>query len=127
MNVLFDEEGALRVGAVLSEQSGALQVETPSGRRAKIRQDKVLLSFQRPTAAELLAEAEKQAAAVDVPFLWECAGTEELGFTDLARDYVGHDPSPVESAAVLWALWHAPLYFFKNCAINNFASQNRHR
>lgn len=113
MNVLFDEEGALRAGAVLSEQSGALQVETPSGRRAKIRQDKVLLSFARPAAGELLAEAEKQAAAVDVPFLWECAGAEELGFTDLARDYFGHEPSPVEAAAVLWALWHAPLHFFK--------------
>lgn len=113
MNVLFEEDGALRVASVLSEEKGALQIEAPTGRRGKIRGDRVLLSFQRPTAAELFAEAETRAAEIDVPFLWEVAGSEEFGFTDLAREYSGHEPSPVESAAILWALWNAPTHFYK--------------
>lgn len=113
MNVLFEEDGALRAGAVLSEQSGSLQIEAPTGRRSKLRQDRVLLSFARPSAAELLAEAEQKARELDVPFLWECAGSDEFGFADLSREFFGHEPSPVESATVLWALWHSTVHFYK--------------
>jgi exoribonuclease-2 len=34
-------------------------------------------------------------------------------FLDFARDYYGHDPSPVEATAVLLALHAAPVYFHR--------------
>ena len=37
----------------------------------------------------------------------------EFSFLDFARDYYGHDPAPVEAAAVLLALHAAPVYFHR--------------
>jgi exoribonuclease II len=113
MHVLYEEEGALKVGAVLSQAPASLQVESPHGRRSKVKAASVLLSFERPSGAELLAEAEKLAADLEIGFLWECSGSREFGFLDLARDYVGRDPRPVEAAAVLMKLHGAPMYFHR--------------
>ena len=113
MHVLYEEEGALKVGAVLSQAPASLQVESPHGRRSKVKVASVLLSFERPSGAELLAQAEKAAADLEIHFLWECSGQREFGFLDLARDYVGREPNPVEAAAVLMKLHGAPMYFYR--------------
>ena len=55
MNVLYEEEGEFKVGAVLAQSPASFQVESPHGRRAKIKAASVVLSFERPSAAELLA------------------------------------------------------------------------
>ena len=52
-------------------------------------------------------------AQVDVALLWECAGPEEQLFDDLAHEFYGHSPSPLEATAMLLALWGAPLHFHK--------------
>ena len=113
MNVLYEETGSLKVGAVLAESDASLQVEAPHGRRSKIKATNVLLRFQAPALAEIMASAEALAAEIDTDFLWQCCGEAEFGFTDLAREYCGHAPSALEAAAILVKLQSAPMYFYR--------------
>ncbi|MDE3011162.1 MAG: RNB domain-containing ribonuclease [Pseudomonadota bacterium] len=114
MNVFHEEDGALKASLVLQEQGGALHVESPHGKRGKIKAAQVLMRFERPAAGELLSAAEELAQRIDVDFLWECCTPDvELGFEQLAQDYFGHAPSPIEAAATALALHAAPMYFYK--------------
>jgi exoribonuclease-2 len=61
----------------------------------------------------VLSEGEKFAAGLDVGFLWECSDAREFGFQELAREYVGREPTPVEAAGVLMKLHAAPMYFYR--------------
>src|SRR5512145_927446 len=110
MQLLYEEDGDLKAGAVLAEAPASFQVESPHGRRTKVKAANVLLEFERPGAAELLAAAEKFAEELDVDFLWQCSGAREFGFRELASEYVGREPSPVEAAGVLIKLHSAPMY-----------------
>src|SRR3954466_8055775 len=100
MQVLYEEEGELKVGSVLAQAPASLQVESPHGRRSKVKQASVLLTFDSPAAGELLEQARRYAEGLDTDFLWQCSAG-EFDFRSLARDYVGRDPSPVEAAGVL--------------------------
>ena len=113
MQLLYEEDGELKVGAVLDRAPASFHVESPHGRRSKIKAANVLLSFERPAGAELLAAAEKFAGDLDVVFLWECSAAREFGFEELAREYVGREPTPVEAAGVLVKLQAAPMYFYR--------------
>lgn len=114
MNVLYEEEGAFRVGSIMADNLSSLQVEAPHGKRSKVKAAAVLLRFNDASLGDFLARAEKMAADLDPDFLWEVSsGTEEFGFEDLARDYFGHAPAPAEAAAVLLRLHQAPMYFYK--------------
>ncbi|MGH8766349.1 MAG: ribonuclease catalytic domain-containing protein [Burkholderiales bacterium] len=113
MNVLYEEEGEFKAGAVLSQSPASFQVESPHGRRSKIKAANVVLSFERPGAGELLAEARKFADGLDTDFLWQCRKGAEFGFDELARDYVGREPAPAEAAGVLFKLHAAPMYFYR--------------
>jgi exoribonuclease-2 len=113
MHLLFEEEGDLKVGAVLSSTDSSFQVELPGGRRAKIKSGHVLLRFERPAGAQLLEQARDGAGALDLDFLWQCAPQQEFGFQELAREYFGHEPGPVEAAVILVRLHSAPVYFHR--------------
>jgi exoribonuclease-2 len=113
MQVLYEEDGEYKAGAVLSQSPAHYQVESPHGRRSKIKAANVVFTFERPSAGELLTEARKFADGLDTDFLWQCRKGAEFGFQDLARDYVGHDPAAVESAGVLLKLHSAPMYFYR--------------
>lgn len=113
MHVLYEESGAFKVGTVLTATDASLQVEAPHGKRTKVKSNAVLLRFDSPGAAQLMAEAEALAAGVDIDFLWECSGQDEFGFEELAREYVGHVPTPVEAAGILIKLHSAPVYFYR--------------
>ncbi|MSQ49373.1 MAG: RNB domain-containing ribonuclease [Betaproteobacteria bacterium] len=113
MNVLYEEEGEYKAGVVLSQSPAHYQVESPHGRRSKIKAANVVLSFEQPSAGELLTEARKLADDLDTDFLWQCRKGAEFSFQDLSRDYVGHPPSAVESAGVLLKLHSAPMYFYR--------------
>lgn len=113
MNLLYEEEGELKVGAVLAQSPASYQVESPHGRRSKVKAANVVLSFERPSGAELLAQARSFAEGLDAEFLWQCSGGAEFGFEDLAREYVGRAPSAVEAAGVLIRLQSAPIYFYR--------------
>ena len=113
MNVLFEEDGGFKAGTLLSDADTSLQVEMPSGKRSKIKSANVLLRFEKPTAASLIEQAQPMADDIEPDFLWECVNDGEFSFLDFARDYVGHEPSAIESTAVLLALQAAPIYFHR--------------
>lgn len=113
MNLLYEEEGDFKVGAVLAHAPASFQVESPHGKRSKVKAAQVLLSFERPTGAELLAAAGAFARDLDTDFLWQCSGEGEFGFQDLAREYVGREPTATESAGVLMKLHSVPMYFYR--------------
>ncbi|MGH8676267.1 MAG: ribonuclease catalytic domain-containing protein [Burkholderiales bacterium] len=113
MNVLYEEDGEFKVGAVLATNPASLHVESPYGRRSKVKVAQVLLRFEQPSGAELLAKAQEYAAQLDTDFLWQCSGPAEFAFHDLAREYVGREPGPAEAAGVLFKLHSAPMYFYR--------------
>jgi len=112
MNVFYEEEGTFKVGAILADNDTSLQVQAPHGKRSKVKAANVLFRFDGALAG-FLEEAHKSAESVDVDFLWECCGEDEFSYDKLARDYYGHAPAPLESAALLLRLHGAPMYFYK--------------
>ncbi|MEO8751480.1 MAG: RNB domain-containing ribonuclease [Casimicrobiaceae bacterium] len=113
MNVLFEDDGHLKAGAVLADNDASLQVEAVSGKRLKIKAGNVLLRFATPGPGEAIMEGGRLAADLDPAFLWEVSGDEEFGFAELAKEYYGGAPSPAQSAAVALSLHAAPMYFYK--------------
>ncbi|MBK8338296.1 MAG: RNB domain-containing ribonuclease [Sterolibacteriaceae bacterium] len=113
MNVLFEEDGAFKAASILTDNDSSLQVETPTGRRAKIKAANVLLRFREPGCADLLDAAQAQAESIDTEFLYEVSGEAEFGFADLASEYFGHPPDAVESTAILLRLHSAPIWFHR--------------
>jgi exoribonuclease-2 len=113
MNVLYEEEGTLKVGAVLADNVATLQVEAPHGKRSKVKGASVLLRFAAPALGDFLPQAQRLADELDLDFLWECSAGEEFEYETLAREYYGRAPSGVEAAGVLLKLHGAPMYFYK--------------
>ncbi len=113
MHLLFDDDGNFKTGTMRSSTDSSLQVETASGKRTKVRASHVLLRFETPAPAAMLRQAQQLAEDIDVDFLWECAPQQEFGFEEMAREYHGHVPSAVESAAILLRLHGAPVYFHR--------------
>ncbi|MGE8317557.1 MAG: ribonuclease catalytic domain-containing protein [Comamonas sp.] len=111
MYALFDDAGKFLAGRILSEAESSAQIELDSGKRVKAKAANILLKFDKPAPAELMAQAQAQAAELDPQLAWEFAPDEEFGFADLARDYFSASASTVEQAAALFALFEAPHYF----------------
>jgi len=113
MHVFFEDDGHCKAGTILADNDSSLQVEAASGKRLKIKAATVLLRFADPSPSALLAGAQKLAPELDPNFLWEVSGDDDFGFLDLAREYFGHSPLPIEAAATALALHAAPMYFYK--------------
>lgn len=113
MNVLFEEDGAFKAGSILADNNTSLQIELPTGKRSKVKSANVLLRFASPNPAELMQRAEQAAEDIDVTFLWEVCGESEFAFEELAAEYQGDKPGPIESASVLMRLHSAPMYFHR--------------
>ncbi|HSD36303.1 MAG TPA: ribonuclease catalytic domain-containing protein [Rhodocyclaceae bacterium] len=113
MNVLFEEDGVFKTGTILADNDTSLQVETAHGKRVKLKANSILLRYANPTASELLARAEQEAAGLETDFLWEMCGDAEFGFTEFAQDYFGHPPSAIEATALLQGLQASPLHFHR--------------
>lgn len=109
--VVFEDGGDLRAGTIRAETDASLQIDTATGKRVKIKASQVLLRFATPQPEDILSAAGLQAKEIDIDFLWECAPQDEFAFTDLAREYVGHEPTAVQASAVLLCLQGAPVYF----------------
>lgn len=112
MNVFYEEEGSFKVASVMSENPGSLQVEAISGKRSKIKTANVLLRFEGALAG-FMDQAQAEAETLAADFLWECCGEPEFGFDELAKEYYGHIPNPVEAAATAISLHAAPMYFYR--------------
>lgn len=113
MNVFYEESGEFKVALVMADNDTSLQVEAPHGKRSKVKSSAVLLRFESPAHTAFMTEAQREAEAIDVDFLWQCCGVDEFGYEGLATEYYGHAPSAAESAAVLMRLHGAPMYFYK--------------
>ncbi len=113
MNLFFEESGDFKVGAVISQQGEAFQVETPSGKRTKVRARDVLLQFDSPSPSEMISRANDLAGDIDIAFLWEVAGEEEFAVERLGEEYFGHAPRPEEAAGLLLKMAASPIYFHK--------------
>ncbi|WP_206023542.1 ribonuclease catalytic domain-containing protein [Rubrivivax sp. JA1026] len=108
---LFDDAGKFHAGRVMSEAESSMQIELDSGKRVKVKAANVLLRFEKPAPAELIAQAQALAAEIDLDLAWEFAPEGEFGFADLARDYFDASAGPDKQAAALFRLFEAPHYF----------------
>ena len=113
MNILYEEQGDYRVATVLADNGTSLQVETASGKRAKVKAAHVLLRFQDRAIGGFLVDAQRIADTIDTDFLWQCCGQEEFGFEPLAGEYFGRAPTPAEATGLLLKLHAAPMYFYR--------------
>ncbi len=113
MYVLFEEDGAFKTGHILSEADAALQVESSTGKRSKIKRSNCLYTFTTPAPEALLSQAETLSQEIDLQFLWECAPQEEFDVETLGTDYFGHAPDTLEKTTLLLRLHSAPVYFHR--------------
>jgi exoribonuclease-2 len=111
MYALFEEAGKFLAGRILSEAETSAQIELDSGKRVKAKGAHILLKFEKPAPAELMAQAQAVAATIELPLAWEFAPEDEFGFADLARDYFSTNATLAEQAGALFALFDAPHYF----------------
>ncbi len=95
----------------MSEAESSMQIELDSGKRVKVKSANVLLKFEQPAPAALLAEGQRLAQDIDLDLAWEFAPDSDFGFADLARDYFNDKASAAQQAAALFRLFEAPHYF----------------
>ncbi len=112
MQVFYEEDSQFKVATVMTDNAGSLQVESASGKRSKIKAANVLLRFELAPQGFMDAAAG-EAEKLEVEFLWECCGEPEFWFEDLAAEYYGKKPSPIEAAATAIKLHSAPIYFYR--------------
>ena len=111
MFALFEESGKFLAGRVMSTTDASAQIELDSGKRVKVKAAHVLLQFEKPAPAELIAGAQIVSKTIDPALAWEFAPEDEFGFADLARDYFNDKATVEQQAAALFCLFEAPHYF----------------
>ncbi|KNZ31046.1 MAG: ribonuclease II [Methylibium sp. NZG] len=111
MYALFEDAGKFLAGRVMTEAEASTQIELDSGKRVKVKSANVLLKFDKPQPAELVAAAQALAQEIDLDLAWEFAPEAEFGFADLARDYFEKTAGVEKQAAALFRLFDAPHYF----------------
>jgi exoribonuclease-2 len=111
MYALFEDAGKFLAGRVMTEADSSMQIELDSGKRVKVKAANVLLKFDKPQPAELMASAQALSQDIDLDLAWEFAPEQEFGFADLARDYFEKSAGVEKQAAALFRLFEAPHYF----------------
>jgi exoribonuclease II len=111
MYALFEEAGKFLAGRVMAEADTSMQIELDSGKRVKVKTANVLLKFDKPQPAELIAAAQAIAKDIDLDLAWEFAPESEFSFGDLAREYFEASAGLDKQAAALFRLFEAPHYF----------------
>lgn len=111
MHALFEEAGKFLAGRILSETDTSAQIELDTGKRVKVKAAHILIKFDKPSPAELMAQAQAQADGMELDLAWEFAPEEEFGFAELARDYFSENATLAQQAGTLLALFDAPHYF----------------
>ncbi len=115
MYLLFEESGKFFAGRVLTETESSAQLELDSGKRVKVKAASILLRFEKPAPAQLLASAQLISQDIELELAWEFCPEDEFGFADLAREYFStkaNQPATLEQqAGTLLRLFEAPHYF----------------
>lgn len=112
MNIFYEEGGQFKVATVVQKNPGTYQVDTQHGKRSKVRANNVFLEFDADLST-FFAAAQEEADEIDTPLLWEVCGQEEFDAQSIATEYFGSVPTKTQYAAVLIALYAAPMYFYK--------------
>ncbi len=73
MHALFEEAGKFQAGRILSEAESSAQIELDTGKRVKVKAANILMKFDKPAPAELLAKGRELAATSDLDLAWEFA------------------------------------------------------
>ena len=113
MHLLYEEDGQFKAGTIVTDNDSALQVDSQHGKRVKVKAINVMLRFATPMPAELMVAAQQVRVEADADFLWEVASQDEFGFAELATEYFGHTPTPIESTGILMRLHESPMHFYK--------------
>lgn len=109
MYALFEDAGKFFAGRILSEADASSQIELDSGKRVKVKAANILLKFDKPSPAELLTQAQAQAAEVELDLAWEFAPEAEFGFAEIAQDYFGQRQPDRAGRHAGGAVWCAAL------------------
>jgi exoribonuclease-2 len=114
MNIFYEDEGELRVAKILTQSEQSIMVETPFGKRVKIKRQVVIFEFEYSPLEQFLLQAKTAQKEIDINLLWEVSPlTDTLDVKNLALEYLGHTPSSIELASFYLAIFDAPIYFYK--------------
>jgi exoribonuclease-2 len=114
MHALFEDDGQLKFGHILSNSDASAQIELEGGRRIKVKSSNIIYRFDAQIIGAIKQEAEFAASELDLDLLWQSAAqNEERGYASFAADYFGEAPSVAQTAATLLSLHAAPMYFYK--------------
>lgn len=111
MFIIFEDAKKIYAARVLSQTPASAQAELETGKRVKVKQAHILLSFEQPSAAEVLEAAQELSTTVDVQLLWEFAPEGDFEFQQLAQEYFQDSPTLEQQAATFLAVFAAPHYF----------------
>ena len=111
MYALFEESGKFLAGRVMSATDASAQIELDSGKRVKVKMAHVMVQFEKPAPAELIAAAQTIQSTIDPALAWEFSPDEEFGFADLARVYFNDKATIEQQVAALFCLFETPHYF----------------
>lgn len=114
MHFLYEEGGEIKAATLMGDASpnaDSWQVETPFGKRIKLRAKDVWMKFNDPAAGLLLEQATALVPDIDMDLLWECAPEGEFQFEAAAKEYFGDAVKTNQLAALAMALQAAPIYF----------------
>lgn len=112
MNIFYEESGQFKVANVIQKNDTTYQVNTQHGKRAKIKINHVFFEFEQDINT-FLDIAQREANLIDTPLLWEVCGEEEITAENIAIEYFGATANKIQIAAILMALYAAPIYFYK--------------
>lgn len=112
-NVFYEESGSFKIGRILQENEGSLQIEDIRGKRSKLKRQSVWLRFNE-TLEQFLEKAHELTESVDLDLLWETIEEESIfSFEEIATTYFGTKASSLEKAAIAIKLFIAPMYFYR--------------
>jgi len=111
MFLLFEDAGKFLAGRMLSQADTSTQVELDSGKRVKVKAAHILITFDKPAPAVLLAAARGVSEGIELDMACEFAPQQEFGFADLAREYFSDKATLEQQVGVLISLFEAPHYF----------------
>lgn len=110
--MFYEEGGKFKVASVVQKNDSSYQVNTQHGKRIKLKESHVFLTFEQDMDV-FLTKVNEKAEEIDVDFLWEVA-EDEFTLEQLGQDYFGVPSMSAEQvAALLICLYNAPIYFYK--------------
>ncbi|MDF7675187.1 RNB domain-containing ribonuclease [Neisseriaceae bacterium ESL0693] len=112
-HIFYEESGQFKVAEIVQQNDTTYLVNTQHGKRAKIKTNHVFLTFEGDAEA-FLSRAQAESADIDIDLLWEAVGQlPEFSAHMAAQEYFGTEASTIAEAAILIALYAAPVYFYK--------------